>query len=55
VIPVTQETLASLAGTTRPTPNQVLRRLTASGIVAVSRSQAVVLNRTGLHQRAGQA
>jgi CRP-like cAMP-binding protein len=54
VIPVTQETLASLAGTTRPTANQVLRRLAASGIVAVSRSQVVVLNRTGLHQRAGQ-
>ena len=52
---MTQETLASLAGTTRPTPNQVLRRLAASGIVAVSRSQAVVLNRTGLHQRAGRA
>ena len=55
VIPVTQETLASLAGTTRPTANQVLRRLVASGIVTVSRSQVVVLNRTGLHQRAGQA
>ena len=54
VIPVTQETLASLAGTTRPTANQVLRRLAASGIVEVSRSQVVVLNRTGLHQRAGQ-
>ena len=55
VIPVTQETLASLAGTTRPTANQVLRRLVASGIVTVSRSQIVVLNRAGLHQRAGQA
>ena len=46
---------ASLAGTTRPTPNQVLRRLAASGIVAMSLSQAMVLNRTGLHQRASQA
>ena len=55
VIPVTQETLASLAGTTRPTANQVLRRLVAAGIVTVSRSQVVVLNRAGLHQRAGQA
>jgi CRP-like cAMP-binding protein len=55
VIPVTQETLASLAGTTRPTANQVLRRLVAGGIVTVSRSQIVVLNRAGLHQRAGQA
>ena len=55
VIPVTQETLASLAGTTRPTANQVLRRLVAGGIVTVSRSQVVVLNRAGLRQRAGQA
>jgi CRP-like cAMP-binding protein len=55
MIPVTQEMLASLAGTTRPTANQVLRRLVAGGIVTVSRSQIVVLNRPGLHQRAGQA
>src|SRR5260370_14088172 len=53
VIPVTQEMLASLAGTTRPTANKVLRRLAASGIVAISRSQIVVLDRQGLHQRAG--
>ena len=55
VIPVTQETLASLAGTTRPTANQVLRRLVAIGIVTVSRSQIVVLNRASLQERAGQA
>ena len=55
VIPVTQETLASLAGTTRPTANQVLRRLVAAGMVTVSRSQIVVLNRADLRQRAGQA
>jgi len=55
VIPVTQEMLASLAGTTRPTANQVLRRLVASGIVEVSRSQIVVLNRKGLRQRAGNS
>ena len=53
VIPVTQEMLASLAGTTRPTANQVLRRLVASHIVAVSRSQIVVLDRRSLQQRAG--
>ena len=55
VIPVTQEMLASLAGTTRPTANQVLRRLVAREIVEVSRSQIVVLNRGDLHQRAGYA
>ena len=51
-IPVTQETLASIAGTTRPTANQVLRRLAASEIVAVNRSQITVLNRRGLEHRA---
>ena len=53
VIPVTQEMLASLAGTTRPTANQVLRRLVASGVVSISRSQIVVLDRQRLSQRAG--
>ena len=53
VIPVTQEMLASLAGTTRPTANQVLRRLVASDIVSISRSQIVVLDRQRLRQRAG--
>lgn len=54
VIPVTQEMLASLAGTTRPTANQVLRRLVASEMVEVRRGQIVVLNRKGLRWRAGQ-
>lgn len=51
-IPVTQETLASIAGTTRPTANQVLRRLAASGIVAVNRSQVTVVNRCRLQDLA---
>jgi CRP/FNR family transcriptional regulator, cyclic AMP receptor protein len=53
VIPVTQDMLASLAGTTRPTANQVLGRLAASQLVEVSRGQILVLNRTELRQRAG--
>jgi CRP/FNR family transcriptional regulator, cyclic AMP receptor protein len=52
VIPVTQETLASLAGTTRPTANQVLGRLAARQLVEVSRGQIAVLNRGELHRRA---
>jgi CRP/FNR family transcriptional regulator, cyclic AMP receptor protein len=52
IIPVTQEMLASIAGTTRPTANQVLRRLAASEIVAVNRSQITVLDRRGLQHRA---
>lgn len=55
VIPVTQEMLASLAGTTRPTANQVLQRLAASEMVEVSRGQIIVLNRTALHRRAGRS
>lgn len=51
-IPVTQETLASIAGTTRPTANQVLRRLVASEIVTVNRSQITVVNRWGLQDLA---
>jgi CRP/FNR family transcriptional regulator, cyclic AMP receptor protein len=53
VIPVTQDMLASLAGTTRPTANQVLGRLAASQLVEVSRGQILVLNRTELRRRAG--
>lgn len=53
VIPVTQEMLASLAGTTRPTANQVLGRLAASQLIEVSRGQIIVLNRSELHRRAG--
>jgi len=53
VIPVTQDMLASLAGTTRPTANQVLGRLAASHLVEVSRGQILVLNRTELRRRAG--
>jgi len=52
VIPVTQETLASLAGTTRPTANQVLGRLAARQLVEVSRGQIAVLNLGELHRRA---
>ena len=55
MIPVTQETLASIAGTTRPTANQVLRRLVASEIVAVNRSQITVVNRSGLQHLASGA
>ena len=54
-IPVTQETLASIAGTTRPTANQVLRRLAASGVVAVNRSQITVVDRSGLQDLASGA
>jgi CRP/FNR family transcriptional regulator, cyclic AMP receptor protein len=53
VISVTQEMLANLAGTTRPTANQVLGRLAAGHVVEISRGQIVVLNRAELRRRAG--
>jgi CRP-like cAMP-binding protein len=53
LVPVTQEMLANLAGTTRPTANQVLRRLVASGLIEISRGQIFILNREGLRRRAG--
>jgi len=54
VIPVTQEMLANLAGTTRPTANQVLQRLVAAKVVEVSRGQIVVVNSEDLHRRVGR-
>ena len=41
-LPLTQEDLASLAGTTRPTANRALQPLVADGIVGLSRGQIVV-------------
>jgi CRP/FNR family transcriptional regulator, cyclic AMP receptor protein len=42
VIPLTQETLAGMVGSTRPTINQVLRSADASGLISVSRGQVRV-------------
>jgi CRP/FNR family cyclic AMP-dependent transcriptional regulator len=44
-IPLTQEDLASLAGTTRPTVNRVLRRAEDAGAVSVTRGNLVVLDK----------
>ena len=43
-IPVRQEDLATMAGTTRPTANKILRQLEADGIVALSRGRVRVLD-----------
>jgi CRP-like cAMP-binding protein len=42
VIPLTQDVLATMAGTTRPTVNRVLRRLEAGGVVSTSRGRITV-------------
>lgn len=52
VVPVTQEDLASMAGTTRPTVNRVLRSLADAGAVRLSRGRIEVLDVEVLRSRA---
>ena len=40
VVPLTQDDIAQLAGTTRPTTNQVLKRLEAQGVIRSARGRA---------------
>jgi CRP/FNR family cyclic AMP-dependent transcriptional regulator len=51
-IPLTQEDIAQLAGTTRPTANKVLRKAEESGYLSMSRGRITVLDRAVLLQRA---
>lgn len=51
-IPLTQEDVAGLAGTTRPTANQVLRRLEDERLISLARGRIVVMDVAGLHHRA---
>lgn len=51
-IPLTQDSLASMAGTTRPTANGVLRGLVADGILRLARGRLEVLDRAALERRA---
>jgi CRP-like cAMP-binding protein len=53
VIPLTQEEVAQLAGTARPTANRVLREAEAAGEVDLQRGRIVVLDRAGLLHRLG--
>src|SRR5262249_6668536 len=48
VVPLTQEDLAGLAGTTRPTVNQVLRRLADNGVLTLGRGRIEVHDLTRL-------
>jgi CRP/FNR family transcriptional regulator, cyclic AMP receptor protein len=52
VIPLTQEDLAGLAGTTRPSANKVLRAAQEGGLLSVSRGQVRILDLDGLIHRA---
>jgi CRP-like cAMP-binding protein len=51
-VPLTQEQLAGLAGTTRPTANRVLQELAAHGIVAIGRGRIDILDHIALDRRA---
>jgi CRP-like cAMP-binding protein len=52
VIPLTQEDLASLAGTTRPTVNVTLRSAQDDGVLRISRGRMEVLDEAMLRKRA---
>lgn len=51
-IPLTQEDLASMAGTTRPTANRILKELEDAGVVAVSRGRIEILDIAALERAA---
>ncbi len=53
-IPMTQDDIAGMAGATRPTVNQVLQRLAATGTVALGRGRIELLDLDGLRRRSGQ-
>jgi CRP-like cAMP-binding protein len=52
VIPLTQEDLAGLAGTTRPSVNKALRAVEEAGLIAMSRGEIRLLDPDGLLRRA---
>jgi CRP-like cAMP-binding protein len=52
VVPLTQEDLASLAGTTRPSANKALRVAEQAGLIAMSRGEIRLLDPDGLSRRA---
>lgn len=51
-VPVTQNDLASMAGTTRPTANRVLQELVSAGIVGLARGRIEVIDRANLARKA---
>jgi CRP-like cAMP-binding protein len=52
VIPLTQETLASLAGSTRSTTNQTLRDTAGGGLISLDRGRVRIEDPAGLARRA---
>jgi CRP/FNR family cyclic AMP-dependent transcriptional regulator len=52
-IPLTQEIVAEMSGTTRPTANHILRSAEAAGLIVVERGRLRVTDADGLARRAG--
>jgi CRP-like cAMP-binding protein len=52
LVPLTQEDLASLAGTTRPSANKALRIAEEAGLITISRGEIRLLDPDGLARRA---
>jgi CRP-like cAMP-binding protein len=55
VVPLTQEDLASMAGTSRATVNRVLREEEGRGVVELGRRRTSILDRAELERRCGRA
>lgn len=53
-VPLRQEDLAALAGTSRATVNRVLRRAERDGLVELQRGRTIVVDVEGLRRRAGR-
>jgi CRP-like cAMP-binding protein len=52
VVPLTQEELATLAGTSRATVNKVLREEQAAGTIELARGRTTLLDPDALERRA---
>jgi CRP/FNR family cyclic AMP-dependent transcriptional regulator len=52
VIPLTQQDLAEMAGTTRPTANRVLHDAEQAGLISVGRTRITLVDPAGLQRRA---
>jgi CRP-like cAMP-binding protein len=51
-IPIRQEDLATMAGTTRPTANRVLKSLEDDGVIRLGRGRTVIVDPAGVADRA---
>jgi len=54
-VPLSQADLATLAGTTRPTTNRILRRLETDGVVTLERGRTVIGDPTALQRLAASS